>query len=140
MTKIIKSYDELITFDTFEERYEYLSLVGKVGDTTFGSKRQLNQLLYQTELWKATRYKAIVRDNGCDLGIFGRELMTYITVHHINPITIEDLIRGNPIVFDLNNLITSSDMTHKAIHYGSIDLIVKDPIIRSSNDTCPWKH
>ena len=137
---ITKSYSELITFETFLDRFEYLSLKGRVGDATFGGRRELNQILYKMEEWKQARYKAIVRDNGCDLGIRGRELFDYITVHHINPITIEDILDRNPIVFDLNNLITCSSITHKAIHYGSIDLLMSDPITRTPNDTCPWKH
>jgi hypothetical protein len=136
----IKTYQELIKIPTFIERFNYLKLPGQVGDTTFGSKRYINQLLYQTDMWESVRYKAIVRDNGCDLGIPGREIMVRITVHHINPITIEDVLRGNPKVWDLDNLITSAEMTHKAIHYGSDILLVKEPVIRREYDTCPWKH
>ena len=104
-TIIYKTYSELILLPTFIERYEYLKLDGVVGEMTFGGKRQLNQLLYRTDLWESIRYKAIVRDNGCDLGIPGREVIIRITVHHINPITIEDILRGNPKVWDLENLI-----------------------------------
>ena len=136
----IRSYSELITLQTFEERFEYLNLVGKVGGMTFGSKRYLNQILYKTDMWLSTRNQIIIRDNGCDLGVYGRDVLFRITVHHINPITIEDVLMQSPMVFDPENLITTADMTHKAIHYGNSDLLITAPIERSKNDTCPWKH
>lgn len=138
--KIIRTYSELITLPTFIERYNYLKLSGLVGGETFGSRRYLNQMLYQTDLWDTIRRNIIIRDNGCDLGIPDREIMVRLTVHHIDPITIEDLLSGNPKVWDPNNLITTSDITHKAIHYGDINLLTKEPIIRHEYDTCPWKH
>lgn len=138
--KIIRTYSELITLPTFMERYKYLDLVGKVGDPTFGSKRYLNQLLYQTDKWLSRRNDVIIRDNGCDLGIPGRDIYSRATIHHINPITIDDILSNNPIVFDLENLITTSDLTHKAIHYGNENLLIKEPTIRREYDTCPWKH
>lgn len=125
---------------TFIERFEYLNLSGRVGEVTFGGKRYLNQILYTTDRWKAIRRKIIIRDNGCDLGILDRELFSRITVHHMNPITIDDVLSGNPKVFDPENLITSSDNTHKAIHYGNESLLIKEPTIRHEYDTCPWKH
>lgn len=138
--KTIRTYSELITIPSYIERFEYLNLVGRVGDETFGSKRYLNQILYKTERWMLLRSKILIRDNGCDLGIEGREIYSRATIHHIEPITIDDVLNHNPKVFDPDNLITTADMTHKAIHYGSIDLLVKEPIIRSAHDTCPWKH
>ena len=135
-----RSYSELITIPDFIDRYNYLKLSGLVGDTTFGGKRYLNQILYKTDRWITRRNKIIVRDNGCDLGIDGRELFSRITVHHINPITIDDILNNDPKVFDPENLITSSDMTHKAIHYGDTHLLTQDPVMRYKNDTCPWKH
>lgn len=138
--KTIRTYSELITIHTFLERYNYLDLVGKVGDATFGSKRYLNQLLYQTDRWTSLRNKIIIRDDGCDLGIPGREIFSRATIHHINPITIEDILSNNPKVFDPENLITTSDITHKAIHYGNENLLIKEPTIRREYDTCPWKH
>jgi hypothetical protein len=136
---IIKTYSKLILLPTFEERYEYLNLSGIVGDATFGGRRYLNQILYKTGPWRAIRNRIIVRDNGCDLGILDREIFDRITVHHINPITIEDVLSNNPKVFDPENLITLSDLTHKAIHYGDSNLLVKEPVIRKEYDTCPWK-
>lgn len=138
--RIIRTYSELITLPTFLERYDYLRLTGQVGESTFGGRRYLNQILYKTDMWDDVRNRVIVRDNGCDLGIDGREIMSRITVHHIEPITIEDILERNPKVFDMDNLITTADITHKAIHYGDISLLAKDPTIRRPYDTCPWKH
>lgn len=135
----IKTYSELINIQTFEERFKYLSLNGRVGESTFGSKRYLNQILYKTEEWLSVRDSIIIRDEGCDLGIPGREIRGRVLVHHINPITIDDVINRNRKVFDPENLITISHMTHEAVHYGNENLLIKDPITRSKNDTCPWK-
>lgn len=140
MTTNIRTYSELIKLPTFEERFYYLKLEGIVGEETFGSKRYLNQILYKTDKWLSTRDKAIVRDNGCDLGILDRKIEGIITVHHIDPITIEDVLNENPKVYDLENLITIAYMTHKAVHYGNEDLLIKDPIERTMYDTCPWKQ
>ena len=138
--RIIKTYSELITIPTFIERYHYLNLVGKVGDVTFGSKRYLNQILYTSGRWLSFRNKILIRDNGCDLGIEGRDVLVRATVHHIDPITIEDVLSNHPKVFDPDNAITTSDNTHKAIHYGNENLLIKELVIRSEYDTCPWKH
>lgn len=137
---IIKTYSELITIPTFIDRYRYLNLTGKVGDATFGGRRYLNQLLYKTDRWESIRNRIIVRDNGCDLGIQGREIMVRVTIHHIEPITVDDILNNNPKVWDEDNLITSSDITHKAIHYGDENLLMKEPIVRREYDTCPWRH
>jgi hypothetical protein len=136
----IKCYSELILLPTFIERFWYLKLPGMIGDQTFGGKRYLNQILYTSDGWKAFRNKIIIRDNGCDLAIDGREIFERITVHHINPITIEDVLSNNPKVWDPENVIIVSDMTHKAIHYGDERLLIKEPTIRREYDTCPWKH
>lgn len=138
----IKTYSELITIPTFEGRFEYLKLNGRVGETTFGSKRYLNQILYKTDEWLSIRDKIIIRDKGCDLGILDREIKRplKVLVHHINPITIEDVLNRDPKVFDPENLITIMHMTHEAVHYGNEDLLIKDPIVRFKNDTCPWRH
>lgn len=135
----IKTYSELITIPTFLGRYEYLKVSGIVGDVTFGGKRYLNQILYKTDRWASLRNEIIIRDNGCDLGIIGREIFSRLTVHHINPITIYDVVDHNPIVFDPENLISTADMTHKAIHYGDTNLLTHDPTMRYAHDTCPWK-
>ena len=140
--KIIKTYSELTTIPTFEGRFEYLRLNGRVGESTFGSKRYLNQILYKTDEWRSLRDRIIIRDEGCDLGIPGREIFRplKVLVHHIDPITIDDVLNGNPKVFDPENLITISHMTHEAVHYGNADLLIKDPVERYKNDTCPWRH
>ena len=136
-----KSYRELIKIPTFEERFEYLKIGADVGESTFGSKRYLNQILYKTDEWLSVRDKIIVRDKGCDLGIPDREIIGgRILVHHINPITIEDILNRDPKVFDPNNLITIAHMTHEAVHYGNEDLLIKDPIERRPNDTCLWRR
>lgn len=134
-----KTYTEMCSLPTFEERFRYLQLNGAVGSATFGSARYLNQALYKSDLWKRTKRKIILRDNGCDLGIEGREIMDNVYVHHINPITPEDIINRNPIVFDPENLVTVSLNTHNAIHYSSEDILVKLPEERRPNDTCPWR-
>jgi len=138
--RTIKTYSELITIPTFIGRYEYLNLNGRVGEVTFGGKRYLNQLLYKSDMWLSFRNKIIIRDNGCDLGIIDREIFSRVTVHHIDPITIEDIMSNHPKVFDPENAITTSDNTHKAIHYGNKNLLVKDLILRRENDTCPWRQ
>lgn len=139
MTKITKSYSELITIPTYKERFGYLSLEGTVGQETFGFDRYLNQVLYTSREWQKIRRDVIIRDNGCDLACEGYELSGRILVHHINPITIEDITERNPIIFDMDNLITTTHLTHNAIHYGDEKLLITDPIVRMKNDTCPWK-
>lgn len=135
-----KTYSELIQLTSFEERFRYLRLNGAVGEATFGSHRQLNQILYKMPEWKSARRKAIIRDNGCDLAHPEFELGDQPAyVHHINPITIQDILDRNANVFDLNNLITTSFQTHQAIHYGGEGLLPKLPIERRSNDMCPWR-
>ena len=140
MKRIIRSYSELITIPTFEERYEYLRLDGQVGVETFGFDRYLNQAFYKSKEWLSIRNQIIMRDNGCDLGVKGYEIYGRILIHHINPIWNEDILERNKILFDPENLITTVKRTHDAIHYGDSDLLIKTPIERSMNDTCPWKH
>lgn len=127
---------------TFEERYEYLKLGDKVGEETFGSDRYLNQLLYHSDKWKRLRSYVITRDHGCDLGMLDREIPegVMIFVHHMNPITVEDVLNESEFVFDPEYLITTIKITHDAIHYGDSELLYQDPIERSKNDTCPWRH
>lgn len=136
---MIKTYKELIRLPTFEERYAYLKLGGSVGRTTFGFDRYINQALYQSREWKIIRDKIIVRDDGCDLGIKDREVYSRITIHHINPITLENIENSDDCVFDLNNLICTSPNTHEAIHYGDASLLPKLPKDRERGDTCLWK-
>lgn len=135
-----KSYSELQTLNTFEERFNYLKLSGSVGKETFGYDRILNQMLYRSHKWRKARDKVIIRDNGCDLGVEGRNIYGRIIVHHINPITVDDILNERPEVYDIDNLISTSHLTHNAIHYSDEDILVKDPIERTKNDTCPWKR
>lgn len=140
---MIKTYSELITFKTFEERFEYLKVNGKVGETTFGSLRYMNQLFYKRDPeWLRARDIVIARDLGCDLGIEGREIPNGvpIIVHHINPINSYDIANRTRFLLDPEYLITTYKLTHDAIHYSNSDLLIKDPIIRTKNDTCPWKR
>ena len=136
----IRTYSELITLPTFEERFKYLKLNGKVGEKTFGFDRYLNQIFYKSYAWLKVRDSVIIRDCGCDLGISGREIYGKILVHHMNPIEDKDLINKNDIILDPEYLICTTKNTHDAIHYGDTDLLFTDPIIRSKNDTCPWKR
>ena len=137
----IKTYSELSKFKTFKERYEYLRLDGIVGEETFGFDRYLNQMFYKSEEWKRIRNYVIIRDNGCDLGIQDRKIIDgVILVHHMNPITKEDIINKNEILLDPEYLITTVKNTHDAIHYGDESLLVEDLVERSANDTCPWKR
>ncbi len=137
---IIKTYSELSKLETFKERYQYLKLDGIVGEETFGFDRYLNQILYKSDEWKQCRRDIIIRDNGCDLGCEGFEVYGRILIHHINPITVDDIVNRNSKVFDPENLILTSHNTHQAIHYGNEDLLVKTPIERSKNDTSPWRQ
>ena len=137
---IIRSYSELITLPTFEERYLYLQLGGIVGVETFGYDRYLNQILYTSGEWRSFRDRIIVRDLGCDLGCPGFEIHIRPTVHHINPVTVEEVLRRDPKVFDPENVITTTHNTHMAIHYGDKSMLYLPPTERKPNDTCPWKR
>ena len=137
---IIRTYSELSKLKTFEDRFQYLRLDGIVGEETFGFDRYLNQILYQSDEWKRRRRDIIIRDNGCDLGCEGFEVHGRILIHHVDPITVDDIVNRNPKVFDPENLILTSHNTHQAIHYGNEDLLILAPIERSKNDTCPWRR
>lgn len=137
---MIRTYSELSKLNTFEERYRYLKLNGAVGEETFGFDRYLNQILYQSDEWKRCRRDIIIRDNGCDLGCEGFEVHGRILIHHINPITVDNIVNRNPKVFDPENLILTSHNTHQAIHYGNEDLLIRAQVERSKNDTCPWRQ
>lgn len=136
----IKTYSELITIPTFEERFEYLQLKGSVGKDTFGYDRYLNQVLYRSPEWKRLRNQIIIRDGGCDLACDGYDIYGKVLIHHLNPITVEDVLARSRKVFDPDNLVCVTHNTHNAIHYGDADLLVTGPIIRTKNDTCPWRH
>mgnify|MGYP007022354654 CR=1 FL=1 len=137
---IIKTYTELITIPSFLDRYRYLRIGGSVGHETFGFDRYLNQILYQSAEWKRFRRDIILRDNGCDLGCEGFDIYGKILIHHIDPITIEDVLRRDPKIFDPENVISTSLNTHNAIHYGDESLLMTEPIERTLYDTCPWRR
>lgn len=136
----IKRYSELITIPTFLDRYRYLRVSGHVGEETFGFERYLNQVFYRSPEWKRVRDKVITRDLGCDLGIKGREILGRIYIHHMNPIRVEDIRNRSRLLLDPEFLITTTYETHQAIHYGNEDLLIVAPVIRTRNDTCPWRH
>lgn len=139
---MIRTYSELSKLKTFKERYEYLKLDGKVAEETFGYDRYLNQTFYKDPEWLSVRNKVIIRDLGCDLGIKGREIPNGVTilVHHMNPITKEDVIQRSKYLLDPEYLITTVKNTHDAIHYGDESSLMIDFVERTKNDTCPWKH
>lgn len=140
MSMKIRTYSELIKIPTFEERYRYLRLYGVVGKDTFGFDRYLNQLFYTSDLWRSIRDQVIIRDNGCDLGLEGYDIFDRIIVHHMNPITVEDLEKESDYLLNPEFLISTSFNTHNAIHYGDERLLMTAPIERSINDTCPWRR
>lgn len=139
-TTSIKSYKELIKLKTFEERLRYLQLNANVGIETFGSGRWLNQRLYHSSLWDDVKNEIILRDNGCDLGLDGYEIRGRIYIHHLNPITKEDVLNNSSKLYDPNNLICVSFDTHQSIHYGSECAALSQLVERRPNDTCPWKR
>lgn len=135
----LRCYRELIRLKTFDERFEYLKLKGIVGEATFGYDRYLNQLLYTSGEWRRIRRDIILRDNGCDLAVKGYDIPDIIIVHHMNPISVEDLIDFSEDVINPEYLICVSHDTHNAIHYGDKGLLTREPIERKPGDTCPWK-
>lgn len=141
MTKMTKkTYSELITLPTFEERFRYLKLGGNVGADTFGFDRYMNQQFYKSKEWRRIRDVIIVRDNGCDLGIPGRDISGPIYIHHLNPISPDTIMHSDSDLLNPDNLICVSLETHNAIHYGDDSILHKNSIVeRTPNDTCPWK-
>lgn len=136
----IKTYSELMKLPTYEERYQYLKLDGRVGEETFGFDRYLNQTFYRSDEWRRLRDEIIIRDNGCDLGVEGREIHGRIIIHHMNPITKEDILRRSDYLLNPEYLICTVKSTHDAIHYGDENLLIKAPVERHKNDTCPWRR
>lgn len=134
-----KTYSELVTFPTFEERFRYLSLDGIVGDMTFGGHRLANQRFYRSVEWRRIRNQVILRDNGCDLGILDRPIPGTILIHHMNPIKMDDFRNMTEFLVNPEYLICVSHQTHNALHYGNEDGLVKDYVPRRPNDTCPWR-
>lgn len=137
---IIRTYNELMLLPTFEERFEYLKLSGRVGEETFGFDRWINQKFYRSAEWKHLRDQVIIRDNGCDLGVEGREIYGKILIHHMNPITKKDILDRTDLLLNPMYLISVTKQTHDAIHYSDESILMNDPIVRSRNDTCPWRH
>ena len=137
---MIRTYKELIRIPTFEERFKYLQLAGRVGRKTFGHERYLNQAFYRSDEWKQIRNEVIARDEGCDLGIPGLEIHDRIYIHHMNLIALEDFLGGTSSVLDPNNLICCTYNTHLAIHYGNERMLTSKPMERRKYDTCPWKQ
>lgn len=140
MKTIIRSYSELSQLKTFKERFDYLKLNGKVCDETFGFDRYLNQVFYRSQRWKMTRNQVIIRDNGCDLGVEGFDIHGRIIIHHMNPLTIRDIEYETEFLLNPEYLISTVHNTHNAIHYGDESLLIKAPIERTKNDTCPWRQ
>lgn len=134
-----KTYNELINLDSFRERFKYLYIGEMVGVETFGYNRELNQLLYTSKRWRSLRNDIIIRDNGCDLGVEGFEIYRKILIHHINPITIDDVRFDRDLIYDPNNLISTNMQTHNALHFGSPDYYPERFDLRTPGDTIPWK-
>ena len=136
---MIRTYSELMMRDSFIDRYKYLKLVGQVGVDTFGLDRYINQMLYRSSRWQRTRRDVIIRDEACDLAMVGYDIGDKIIVHHMNPLTLEDIEDDREEIYDPEFLICTSFRTHNAIHYGDEELLPRLPVERRRNDTCPWK-
>ena len=139
-TMSIRTYSELITFSTFEERFKYLQLNGQVGESTFGFDRYMNQVFYRSQKWKSIRDFVIIRDCGCDLGVEGYDIYGKIIIHHMNPLSMRDIETESDFLLNPDFLICTTHNTHNAIHYGDENLLVTAPVERTKNDTCPWRH
>ena len=135
----IRTYSELIRLPTFLERFNYLKLNGRVGEETGGCHRYFNQVFYRSKEWRRIRDFVIVRDNGCDLGVSGYDIFGKILIHHMNPITADDIRNRSDYLLNPDYLICVSHMTHEAITYGDERLLVTEPIERAPNDTSPWR-
>lgn len=136
---MIRTYQELILLPTFEQRFNYLKLNGSIGTQTFGFDRYLNQMFYRSKEWKKIRNQVIVRDEGCDLALKDNEIFGRIYIHHMNPIQVKDILDQSDYLLNLDYLVCVSMDTHNAIHYGDYSLLLRGPIERTPNDTCPWK-
>lgn len=137
--EMIRTYSELIRLNTFEERFNYLRLDGLVGEETFGFDRYLNQVFYRSSEWRSIRDYVLIRDGGCDLAMSDRPINGMILVHHMNPISKNDILLRNKRILDPEFLICTVRNTHNAIHYGDENLLTYGPVERKPNDTCPWK-
>ena len=134
-----RTYQELIQLPTFKERFEYLKLDGYVGKSTFGYDRYINQKFYTSPEWRRLRREVILRDECRDLAVEGYEIQGKVLIHHINPISLEDLEERSPAAYSLDNLVCVSPLTHEAIHYSNYDLLPQNPVERFPNDMCPWR-
>lgn len=137
---MIRTYQELILLPTFEQRFNYLKLNGSIGTQTFGFDRYLNQMFYRSKEWKKIRNQVIVRDEGCDLALKDNEIFGRIYIHHMNPIQVKDILDQSDYLLNLDYLVCVSMDTHNAIHYGDYSLLLRGPVERTPNDTCPWKR
>lgn len=138
---MIRTYSELIKKTSYEERFKYLKLDGLIGAETFGHDRYINQIFYSSDEWKKIRNACIERDNGCDLAMEGLSISkkSILVVHHMNPITVKDILNRNPLAYDIEYMVCVTDATHKAIHYGNENLLLMEHQERTPFDTCPWK-
>lgn len=134
-----KSYTELMKLPTLKERFDYLNQGNRVGESTFGYDRYLNQKFYTSPEWKRVRRNVIARDEGCDMGHTDYPIQGRVIVHHLNAVTPEMIINRDPELFDMDNLVCVSHETHEAITYGSSEMLPEDTIERTPNDTCPWR-
>lgn len=135
----IRTYTELSKIKSFDERYRYLKLGGSIGSETFGFDRYVNQAFYRSYEWKKIRDYVILRDHGRDLGVSGREIFERILIHHMNPIKLDDILNRSEYLLNPEYLITTTHNTHNAIHFGDEGLLMTEPVVRSKNDTCPWR-
>lgn len=136
---MIRTYSDLVKLSTFKERFEYLALNGEVAKETFGFDRYLNQNFYRSKEWKRIRDQVIIRDSGCDLGVEGYNIYGRIVIHHMNPVSKNDILDLTDYLLNPEYLICTTHETHNAIHYGDESLLVLDPVVRTANDTCPWR-
>lgn len=136
----IRTYSELIMLPTYEERFRYLKLNGMVGRETFGFDRYLNQIFYNSGEWRSLRNEIIVRDNGCDLGMYGYDIHDRIYIHHMNPLMVRDFVESSEFLLNPEYLICTAFKTHQAVHYGDESFLEHAPVERRPNDTCPWRR
>lgn len=138
MTMTIRTYTELCRLHTFEDRFDYLALRGRVGEATFGYDRYINQEFYRSVQWKQTRDRVIARDEGCDMGMDGYEIYDKILIHHMNPMQMNDIVHANEAILDPEFLIAVTHRTHQAIHYGDRSMIRQPLVARRPGDTKLW--
>lgn len=138
VTMTIRTYSELCRLDGIRERFEYLKLNGRVGDATFGFDRYINQKFYKSTQWQQIRHYIIVRDNGCDLGVDGYDIHSNLYIHHLNPMSKEDIVEGDDSILDPEFLITTTLVTHNAIHYGDANQLPRLMVERKPGDTKLW--